>query len=154
MTQGENLSLQVSTHSEGTSERPQQRKQDGHHRFGRLHGRARKFKGIKADGVFGRDNHLLSQETEALAIRLASGPAMAYAATKDLLRIWQREGVIGARKALYDLSMPLFETDDVRQALRAAADAMNSGTPYPKAIFSAGPKRRPRAPSKNQEPPQ
>jgi hypothetical protein len=55
MTQGENLSLQVSTHSEGTSERPQQRKQDTHHRFGRLHGRARKFKGIKADGVSGRD---------------------------------------------------------------------------------------------------
>ena len=99
------------------------------------------------------EDHLLSQETEALAIRLASGPAMAYAATKDLLRIWQREGVIGARKALYDLSMPLFETDDVQQALRAAADAMNTGTPYPKAIFSAGPKRRPRAPSKNQEPP-
>jgi len=100
------------------------------------------------------EDHLLSQETEALAIRLASGPAMAYAATKDLLRIWQREGVTGARKALYDLSMPLFETDDVQQALRAAADAMNTGTPYPKAIFSAGPKRRPRAPSKNQEPPQ
>ena len=91
------------------------------------------------------EDHLLSQETEALAIRLASGPAMAYAATKDLLRIWQRKGVIGARKALYDLSMPLFETDDVQQALRAAADAMNTGTPYPKAIFSAGPKRRPRA---------
>jgi enoyl-CoA hydratase/carnithine racemase len=98
------------------------------------------------------EDHLLSQETETLAIRLASGPAMAYAATKDLLRIWQREGVIGARKALYDLSMPLFETDDVQQALRAAADAMNTGTPYPKAIFSAGPKRRPRAPSKNKEP--
>jgi hypothetical protein len=63
---------------------------------------------------------------------------MAYAATKDLLRIWQREGVIGARKALYDLSMPLFETEDVQQALRAAADAMNTGTPYPKAIFSSG----------------
>ncbi len=100
------------------------------------------------------EDHLLSQETETLAIRLASGPAMAYTATKDLLRIWQREGVIGARKALYDLSMPLFETDNVQQALRAAADAMNTGTPYPKAIFSAGPKRRPRAPSKHQEPPQ
>jgi enoyl-CoA hydratase/carnithine racemase len=100
------------------------------------------------------EDHLLSQETEALAIRLAAGPAMAYAATKDLLRIWQRQGVTGARKALYDLSMPLFETDDVQQALRAAADAMDTGTPYPKAIFSAGPKRRPRAPSKNQEPPQ
>jgi len=100
------------------------------------------------------EDHLLSQETEALAIRLASGPVMAYAATKDLLRIWQREGVTGARKALYDLSMPLFETDDVQQALRAAADAMNTGTPYRKAIFSAGPKRRLRAPSKNQEPPQ
>jgi len=97
------------------------------------------------------EDHLLPQETEALAIRLASGPAMAYAATKDLLRIWQREGVTGARKALYDLSMPLFETDDVQQALRAAADAMNTGTPYPKAIFSAGRRRRPRAPSQNQE---
>jgi hypothetical protein len=55
MTQGENLSLQVSTYSERTSERPQQRKQDGHHRFGRLHGIARKFKGIEADRFFGRD---------------------------------------------------------------------------------------------------
>jgi hypothetical protein len=52
MTQGENLSLEVSTHSEGTSERPQQRKQDGHHLFGRLHGRARKFKGIKGGRSF------------------------------------------------------------------------------------------------------
>ena len=62
MTQGENLSLQVSTYSERTSERPQQRKQDGHHLFGRLHGRARKFKGIKADGVFGRDRYLAASD--------------------------------------------------------------------------------------------
>ena len=63
MTQGENLSLQVSTYSERTSERPQQRKQDGHHRFGRLHGIARKFKGIKADRVFGRDSLRTSHAT-------------------------------------------------------------------------------------------
>src|SRR5216684_7370669 len=56
MAQGENLSLQGSAHSEETSERQPQRKQDGHHCFGRLHGRARRFNGIKADGVFGRDN--------------------------------------------------------------------------------------------------
>jgi enoyl-CoA hydratase/carnithine racemase len=96
------------------------------------------------------EDHALSQETEALARGLASGPAMAYAATKDLLRIWQREGILGAREALYDLSMPLFETDDVQQALCAAADALSAGKPYPKALFPAGPKMRPRAPSKKQ----
>jgi enoyl-CoA hydratase/carnithine racemase len=99
------------------------------------------------------EDHALAQETEALAHRLASGPAMAYAATKDLLRIWQREGIHGARKALYDLSMPLFETDDVQQALRGAADAMSTGKPFPKAVFSAGPKMQPVAPSKNREQP-
>jgi len=55
MAQRENLSLQGSAHSEAASDRQQQRKQDGHHYFGRLHGGGRRFNGINVNGVFGRD---------------------------------------------------------------------------------------------------
>ena len=81
-------------------------------------------------------------ETDGLAQRLATGPAMVYAATKELLRIWQSEGVPGARKAPYDISMPLFRTDDTQRALHNVAAAVNAGQPFPRAIFSAGPKDR------------
>jgi hypothetical protein len=68
---------------------------------------------------------------------------MVYAATKELLRIWQREGVYGARKSLYDISMPLFWTDDTQQALHNVAAAVNAGQSFPRTTFSAGPKDRP-----------
>ncbi len=67
------------------------------------------------------DDEALITETDGLAQRLATGPAMVYAATKELLRIWQSEGVPGARKALYDISMPLFRTDDTQRALHNEA---------------------------------
>jgi enoyl-CoA hydratase/carnithine racemase len=89
------------------------------------------------------DDAALVKETNALAERLATGPAMVYAATKQLLRIWQCEGVHGARKALYGISMPLFGTDDTQRALRNVAAAVNAGQPFPRATFSAGPKDRP-----------
>jgi enoyl-CoA hydratase/carnithine racemase len=88
------------------------------------------------------DDEALIPETDGLAQRLATGPAMVYAATKELLRIWQSEGVRGARKALYDISMPLFGTDDTQRALHNVAAAVNAGQPIPRAIFSAGPKDR------------
>jgi hypothetical protein len=86
---------------------------------------------------------LAAAETDGLAQRLATGPAMVYAATKELLRIWQSEGVRGARKALYDISMPLFGTDDTQRALHNVAAAVNAGQPIPRATFNAGPKDRP-----------
>ena len=83
----------------------------------------------------------LDQEVGTLADRLAAGPAMVYAATKDLLRVWEREGVSGSRKALYDLSMPLFETEDTQRALRNVAAAVTEGKPIPRATFEATPSR-------------
>jgi enoyl-CoA hydratase/carnithine racemase len=76
----------------------------------------------------------LETEAGALVQRLASGPPQAYAATKSLLRIWQQQGKSAARAALYDISMPLFDTADVQSALHNAARA---GLPIPKAVFSA-----------------
>jgi enoyl-CoA hydratase/carnithine racemase len=77
----------------------------------------------------------LSREVEAIAERLATGPHRAYAATKALLRFWSLEGSKGAKAALYDLSMPLFDTADVQTALRLAADAIVAGRPFPKTTF-------------------
>jgi enoyl-CoA hydratase/carnithine racemase len=74
----------------------------------------------------------LSREVEAIAERLAAGPHRAYAATKALLHLWSLEGSKGAKSHLYDLSMPLFDTEDVQTALRLAADAIVAGKPLPK----------------------
>ena len=76
----------------------------------------------------------LETEAGALVQRLASGPPQAYAATKSLLRIWQQQGKSAARAALYDISMPLFDTADVQSALH---NAVRAGLPIPKAVFSA-----------------
>jgi enoyl-CoA hydratase/carnithine racemase len=72
----------------------------------------------------------LNREVEAIAERLANGPHRAYAATKALLHLWSLEGSKGAKGALYDLSMPLFDTEDVQTALRLAADALLLGSPF------------------------
>jgi enoyl-CoA hydratase/carnithine racemase len=70
-----------------------------------------------------------------LAMRLASGPSQAYAATKSLWRLQAESGEHAARKVLYDCSMPLFETQDAKAALKAAAEALEAGRPRPKMIF-------------------
>jgi len=40
-----------------------------------------------------------------------------------------------AREQLYDRSMPLFETRDAKAALKAAAEAIDAGRPFPKMAF-------------------
>ncbi len=81
------------------------------------------------------DDDKLGEETDALARRLAVGPPGAYAGTKAVLRMWLQEGTKSARAALYDISMPLFDTEDVQNALRSAAEAVNSGKPFTRADF-------------------
>jgi enoyl-CoA hydratase/carnithine racemase len=81
------------------------------------------------------DDANLETETGTLVRRLASGPPQSYAATKSLLRVWQQEGRSAARAALYDISMPLFDTADVQSALHNAVNAASAGLPMPKAIF-------------------
>jgi enoyl-CoA hydratase/carnithine racemase len=81
------------------------------------------------------DDAALEHSARALAVRLASGPTRAYAATKGLWRLQAESGERAAREALYDRSMPLFETEDAKAALKAAAKALENGWPRPKMTF-------------------
>lgn len=81
------------------------------------------------------DDAALEQAARDLAVRLASGPTRAYAATKDLGRLQAESGERAAREVLYDRSMPLFETQDAKAALKAAAEALETGRPRPKMVF-------------------
>ncbi len=78
----------------------------------------------------------LDSRVADFARRLAEGPPGAYAGTKAMLRKWAHDGETEAMAALYDVSMPLFETEDVRTALRNAADAVNGGKQFPRATFA------------------
>ena len=81
-------------------------------------------------------NHVVPDdevETRAreFAVRLAAGPTRAHAAHKALLRVWESLGALGTDDAMWDIAMPLFETEDVRKVLPAAVDAFVSGAPRP-----------------------
>ena len=67
----------------------------------------------------------------ALAERIARGPTRAHAAHKALLRIWAVGGVAAADEAMFDIAMPLFETDDVNTGLASAVRALEAGQPRP-----------------------
>ena len=71
--------------------------------------------------VVARDD--LETAAHELAHRFATGPANAFAGTKQLLKVWTNQGPAAARSALYDITMPLFDTSDVQQALARAAAA-------------------------------
>ena len=73
------------------------------------------------------DDAILVEEATAIAARLANGPSQAFAKTKELMRIWRDRGRPDARAALYSLSMPLFDTPQVQDHLRRAADAVKAG---------------------------
>jgi enoyl-CoA hydratase/carnithine racemase len=70
-----------------------------------------------------------------LAIRLANGPTRAHAAHKTLLRLWAQGGVQAADEAIIDISLPLYETQDVRNGLASAIDALNRGVKRPTLTF-------------------
>jgi enoyl-CoA hydratase/carnithine racemase len=82
------------------------------------------------------DDANLDAQAMALATRLAAGPTKAYAATKALWRLWSEEGVNAAKAKLYEISMPIFDTEDARTALRNAAEAIDAGKPFPAATFA------------------
>lgn len=78
---------------------------------------------------------VLLEEALELATRLSRGPTRAHAAHKALLRTWSVGGVAAADQSMFDISMPLFETDDARMAMRLAVDAMAAGRPRPELDF-------------------
>lgn len=79
----------------------------------------------------------LEDAAGALVDLLASGPPQAFAVTKTLLRAWAAGGLSGAKSVLYDIAMPLFETEDVQAALRKAASAAGQDRPFPITNFRA-----------------
>ena len=81
------------------------------------------------------DDADLAAEARAMAQSLSAGPTNVYASTKDLLRAWREAGVRGAKAALYQLSMPVFDREDTQAALRNAAESMTTGKPLPTATF-------------------
>jgi enoyl-CoA hydratase/carnithine racemase len=81
-------------------------------------------------------NHVVAddeveQRARELAVRLAAGPTRAHAAHKALLRTWEAVGALATDDAMFDIAMPLFETEDVRKVLPAAVDALVSGAARP-----------------------
>jgi enoyl-CoA hydratase/carnithine racemase len=88
---------------------------------------------MAAAGVVNRvvPDDALVQEATAFARRLAQGPTRAYAAHKALLRAWAVGGVAAADEVMFDIAMPLFETEDAKAGLASAVDALSAGKPRP-----------------------
>jgi enoyl-CoA hydratase/carnithine racemase len=78
----------------------------------------------------------LDEAAMSFVQKLAQGPTRAYAAHKALLRIWAVAGVSAADEAMFDIAMPLFETNDVQTGLRSAVDALHAGKPRPAIRFN------------------
>lgn len=81
------------------------------------------------------DDADLLKEATAFAEKLAHGPTRAYAAHKALLRAWAVGGVAAADEAMFDIAMPLFETEDVKAGLPSAVNALRTGKPRPALNF-------------------
>jgi enoyl-CoA hydratase/carnithine racemase len=80
------------------------------------------------------DLELLSEAT-ALVEKIAKGPTRAYAAHKALLRTWAVGGVGAADEVMFDIAMPLFDTEDVKGGLVSAVNALKAGKPRPAMAF-------------------
>jgi enoyl-CoA hydratase len=61
----------------------------------------------------------LAEESMALAQRLAAGPTVAHAATKRMVRAFLDEGVRGADARIGEIAGPLFDTDDLKDAVKS-----------------------------------
>lgn len=92
---------------------------------------------MAAAGVVNRvvADEVLLKEALELAAKFAHGPTRAHAAHKALLRTWSVGGVAAADQAMFDISMPLFETEDAQMAMRLAVEAMAAGRPRPELEF-------------------
>ena len=88
---------------------------------------------MEQHGVVNRvcQDDVLLQEVTDFARQLAKGATRAHAAHKALLRSWAVGGVAAADEAMFDIAMPLFETEDVKMALPSAVSALKAGKPRP-----------------------
>ncbi len=84
-------------------------------------------------GVINRvvDDNVLIAEAMAFVEKAAEGPTLAYAAHKALLRAWAVGGVTAADQAMFDIAMPLFESNDAKRGMFSAVSALKAGKPRP-----------------------
>lgn len=78
----------------------------------------------------------LLKESSDFARKVARGPTRAYAAHEALLHAWAVGSVAAADEAMFDIAMPLFDTDDARRGIRSAVDSLNAGRASPVMDFN------------------
>ncbi|GAA4539258.1 enoyl-CoA hydratase/isomerase family protein [Pseudonocardia xishanensis] len=71
----------------------------------------------------------LVAEAAAFAQQVAHGPTRAHAAHKALLRTWAVGGVAAADEIMFDVALPLWDTEDTATAIPAAVKALQAGLP-------------------------
>jgi enoyl-CoA hydratase/carnithine racemase len=77
----------------------------------------------------------LLQEAGAFVAKIAQGPTRAYAAHKALLRAWAGGGVRAADEVMFDIAMPVFDSEDVKKGIPSAVNALKAGKPRPAMDF-------------------
>src|SRR5712672_873946 len=77
----------------------------------------------------------LDAEANTLAKRLASGPTRSYAATRTLLKAWAGGGITAADAMMLDVTMELFNTQDVQRGFINTAKAFDANVPPPEMTF-------------------
>ncbi len=77
----------------------------------------------------------LEAATGRFAGRLAQGPTRSYAATRTLLKAWASGGVAGADAMMLDVTMDLFNTEDVTRGFANTAAAFDADIQPPPLVF-------------------
>jgi enoyl-CoA hydratase/carnithine racemase len=67
----------------------------------------------------------LARAVQTLAEKLAQGPTKSYAATRTLLKAWSAGGVPAADAVMLDITMDLFNTEDVTRGFKNTAEAFD-----------------------------
>jgi len=76
------------------------------------------------------DDDLLAQ-SRAFVDKLAKGPTRAFAAHKLLLRAWANGGIAAADQIMFDIAMPVFDSQDAIGGVASAVDAIKNAKPRP-----------------------
>ena len=79
--------------------------------------------------------HELDAATDRLAGRLAQGPTRSYAATRTLLKALASGGIAGADAIMLDVTMDLFNTEDVKRGFASTAAAFDEDAEPPALVF-------------------
>jgi enoyl-CoA hydratase/carnithine racemase len=77
----------------------------------------------------------LARETDAVAHQLATGPTLAYGAMRTLLKSWSNGGIAAADSVMLDVTMDLFNSDDVTKGFAAVARALDEDAAPPALTF-------------------